>query len=93
MHPTPTEMHPNTGVDPEQVSRIDKTDPPAPPGTMAPGAREGPTWETNASSNATAESAFDNDCVELASLAKPGAKKHLPKLSGGRRQSKKSLRH
>ena len=41
------------------------------------------------STNATAESACEDDCVERASPAKPGAQKNLPNLSRGSRYSKK----
>ena len=53
------------------------------------GSEGGPDPETSASSNATAKSACEDDCAEPASPAKLGAQKHLSKLSGGRRYSKK----
>ena len=56
---------------------------------MTPVAREDLTRETSASTNAVAESVCEDDCAELVSLAKPGAQKHLSKLSGGSRYSKK----
>ena len=92
--PHPDRDHPDTGVDLEPVSRINppqedgpapstKTDPPTPPGTMAPVAREDPTRETSAPSNATAESTFEDDCAELASPSKPGAPKAPAKAERG----------
>ena len=94
MRPTLTETCPNTGVDLELVSRIEppsedgpapatKTDPLSPPGTTVPGGREDPTRETNGSSNATAESALEDDCAEQASPAKPGAQKAPAKAERG----------
>ena len=96
MRPTPTEMRPNTGADPEQVSQIEppledgptpstKTDPLTPPGTEVPGGRADRSRETNAPSNATAEIAFEGDCVELASPSKSCVPKPPAKVERGER--------
>ena len=96
MCPTPTETRPNTGEDPEEVSRIElpaedgpapstKTDPLSPPGTEAPEAREDLTRGTSASSNVTAGSAFEDDSKEPTSPAKPGAPRAPAKAEQGER--------
>ena len=54
-----------------------------PPGTMATAARDDLSWETRASTSATAESACEDDWEEQVSPAKPGAEKHLPSGAGG----------
>ena len=84
MCPTLTEKRPNTGEDPEQVSRKEtpsegdpspSTKPGLPPPlvTEAPGEREDQTRGTNGSSNATAESAFEDAREVPASPAMTGA--------------------
>ena len=47
------------------------------PGTKAPVARDDPSRETSASTNATAKSACEDDWAEQGPPAKPGAQKHL----------------
>ena len=62
-----------------------KTDPLSPPGTEALGAMEDLTRETSASSNAPAGRAFEDDCEEPTSPAKPGAPKAPAKAELGER--------
>ena len=90
--PTLNKTRPNTGEDPAQVSRIEppsrddptpstKTDPVSLPLAKVPEEREGLTRGTNASSDATARRASEDDREEPTARAKPGDKNHLPKLS------------
>ena len=76
-------MRPNTGVDPEQVSRIEppltgdpspstKTGPVSLPPAKPPEAREGLTRGTTGTSDATAMSASEVDREEPTAPAKPG---------------------
>ena len=104
-HPNPTKTRPNTGVDPEQVSRIEppltgdpspstKTGPVSLPPAKPPEAREGLTRGTTGTLDATAGSASEVDSEEPTAPAKPGGPKdHMPKLSWGRLHRTKSLRY
>ena len=101
VRPTPTERRPSTGVDREQVSRIEppkedgpapstKTGPPAPPGTGAPEGKENLTRGTNESSNATEGSAFEGDRAGPVSPAKPGDPRAPAKAELGERSKHKT---
>ena len=92
--PNPTKTRPNTGVDPEQVSRIEppltgdpspstKTGPVSLPPAKPPEAREGLTRGTTGASDATAMSASEVDREEPTARAKPGDPKSPAKAQLG----------
>ena len=92
--PTLNKTRPNTGEDPEQVSRIEppstddsspstKTGPVSLPVAKAPEESEGLTRGTNAPSDATAWSASEGDREEPAAQAKPGDRGSSAKAEPG----------
>ena len=99
--PTPSNTRPNTGEDPAQVSRIEppsrdgpspstKTGPVSLPVAKPPEEREGLTRGTNASSDATARSASEDDREEPATRAKPGDQESPAKAELGESPKHKS---
>ena len=103
-HPNPTKTRPNTGVDPEQVSRIEppltgdpspstKTDPVSPPPAKPPEAREGLTRGTTGTSDALQGAHPKSTVRNQPAPAKPGDPRSPAKLSWGRLHGTKSLRY
>ena len=99
--PIPNKTRPNTGEDPEQVSRIEplSTDGPSPSTTTgpvslavanAPEEREGLTRGTNAPSDATVKCTSEGDREEPAARAKPGDRGSPAKAELGERPWYKS---